>query len=183
MTGSIHNMNNKDIENKIEEYLLVKEHEKNKFGEVFTPTILINKLFDKLPTNLWSNPNLKWLDPANGIGNFSMVAYQKLMSGLSSWEPNEKKRSKHIVENMLYMIELNPNNVKISKKIFGSKANICCANFLTNSEKCFSTNHFDIIMGNPPFQDEKSGETAQGGHDLYPIFFIKSFDLLKKVDY
>jgi len=178
MTGSIHNMNNKDIENKIEEYLLVKEHEKNKFGEVFTPTILINELFDKLPTNLWSNPNLKWLDPANGIGNFSMVAYQKLMSGLSSWEPNEKKRSKHIVENMLYMIELNPKNVKISKKIFGSKANICCANFLTNSEKCFSTNHFDIIMGNPPFQDDKSGETAQGGHDLYPKFFIKSFELL-----
>jgi hypothetical protein len=38
---------------------------------------------------------------------------------------------------------------------------------------------FDIIVGNPPFQDEKSGETAQGGHDLYPKFFIKSFELLK----
>jgi hypothetical protein len=176
--GIIHNMDNKDIENKIEDYLLVKDLEKNKFGEVFTPTILIHELFDKLPANVWSNPDLKWLDPANGIGNFSMVAYQKLMSGLSSWEPNEKKRSKHIVENMLYMIELNPKNVKISKKIFGSKANICCANFLTNSEKCFSTNHFDIIMGNPPFQDDKSGETAQGGHDLYPKFFIKSFELL-----
>ena len=179
--GIIHNMTDDDIEQQIEKYLFVKEHEKNKFGEVFTPTSLIIALLDKLPSKIWSNPNLKWLDPANGIGNFSMVAYQKLMLGLADWEPNKKKRSKHIVENMLYMIELNPKNVKISKKIFGSNANICCANFLHDYEKClkqFRINHFDIIMCNPPFQDDKTTETAQGGHDLYPKFFIQSFQML-----
>jgi len=178
----IRNMTDKEIEEKIEQFLCVREEEKNKYGEVFTPIELIEEMFDKLPSNIWSNPDLKWLDPANGIGNFPMIAYKKLMDGLKTWEPSETKRSKHIIQNMLYMVEINPKNVKISKKIFGSNANICCANFLTDaSDKCFKQfgiDKFDIIMGNPPFQDDKSGETAQGGHDIYPNFFIKSFELL-----
>ena len=184
--GIIHDMTDKDIEEKIEQYLLVREEEKNKHGEVFTPVKLIEEMLDKLPSSVWSNPDLKWLDPANGIGNFPMVAYQKLMKRLERWEPDKKKRSKHIIENMLYMIEINPKNVKISKKIFGSNANICCADFLKNSDKCFrqfGTDKFDIIMGNPPFQNDTSGETAQGGHDLYPLFVINSFDLLNEKGY
>ena len=119
MDGIIHNMTNKDIEEKIEEYLPIREEEKNKHGEVFTPIALIEEMLNKLPSNVWSNPDLKWLDPANGVGNFPMVAYQKLMKGLKHWEPSDAKRSKHIIENMLYMVEINPKNVKISKKIFG----------------------------------------------------------------
>jgi hypothetical protein len=183
--GIIHDMTDKDIEEKIEQYLSVREEEKNKHGEVFTPIALIEEMFDKLPSNVWSNPDLKWLDPANGIGNFPMVAYQKLMKGLERWEPNEKKRSKHIIENMLYMVEINPKNVKIAKKIFGSKANICCADFLKNSEKCFrqfGVDKFDVIIGNPPFQDEKTeDDKRQAGHGtkiLWDKFVINSLDLL-----
>ena len=95
-------MSDKDIEEKIEQYLSVREEEKNKHGEVFTPVELIEEMLDKLPKSVWTNPDLKWLDPANGIGNYPMVAYQKLMKSLERWEPNEKKRSKHIIENMLY---------------------------------------------------------------------------------
>jgi hypothetical protein len=157
--GIIHDMTDKDIEEKIEQYLSVREEEKNKHGEVFTPTVLIEKMLDTLPSSVWSNHRLKWLDPANGIGNFPMVVYQRLMKGLKRWEPNDKKRSKHIIENMLYMVEINPKNVKIAKKIFGSNANICCANFETETAKClkeFGVDKFDIIIGNPPFQDEIS---------------------------
>ena len=135
--GIIHAMTDKDIEEKIEQYLSVREDEKNKHGEVFTPTQLIDEILNKLPPSVWSNPDLKWLDPANGIGNFPMVAYQKLLKGLEQWEPNKNKRSKHIIENMLSMVEINPKNIKISKKIFGSNSNICCADFLKDSEKCF----------------------------------------------
>ena len=181
--GIINDMSDKDIEEKIEQYLSVREEEKNKHGEVFTPTTLINEMLDKLPPSVWSNPDLKWLDPANGIGNFPMVAYQKLMKGLASWEPNKDKRSKHIIENMLYMVEINPKNIKISKKIFGSKANICCADFLKDSEKCFKQfgiEKFDIIMGNPPFQKEQEGkrEGGYGGRTLWDKFIVKSIELL-----
>jgi hypothetical protein len=178
--GIIQDMTDKDIEDKIEQYLTVKEDEKNKFGEVFTPPALIGEMMDELPKSVWSNPELKLLDPANGVGNFPMVAYRRLMEGLAKWEPNEKKRSKHIIEKMLYMIEINPKNVKISKKIFGSKANICCADFLdeTQRNKCFEkwgVNAFDIIIGNPPFQKEQEGkrEGGYGGRTLWDKFIIE----------
>ena len=32
--------------------------------EVFTPPDVVNKMLDLLPTEVWSNPNLKFLDPA-----------------------------------------------------------------------------------------------------------------------
>jgi len=179
----IFNMKPKDVQSKIEQYLPVREDEKNKLGEVFTPITLIEEMLDHLPKTVWSNHEFKWLDPANGIGNFPMLTYQRLMEGLKKWEPNKNKRSKHIIKNMLYMVEINPKNVTISKQIFGDDANICCADFLNNDEKWqkqFGTNAFDIVIGNPPFQNGNSGKTAQGGHDLYPSFFIKSFELLNR---
>jgi hypothetical protein len=185
--GLIYTMSDKDIEEKIEQYLSVREEEKNKNGEVFTPIKIIEEMLDKLPNKVWSNPQLKWLDPATGIGNFPMIIYQRLMKGLEKWQSDEKKRSVWIIENMLYMIEINPKNVRVCKKIFGSKSNICCADFLKNSEKClkkFGTDKFDIIIGNPPFQDDVSEVgAAQARHDIYPKFFIKSFRMLDNNGY
>lgn len=187
-------MSPKDIQQKIEDYLPVRENEKNKFGEVFTPFELIEQMLDKLPPSVWKNPDLKWLDPANGIGNFPMVVYKKLMDKLpetykdtnGNGYVDEKGKKKWIVHNMLFMVEINAKNIRISKRIFGENANICCANFLENTEKClnqFGIDKFDIIMGNPPFQDDSSGNTAQGGHDLYPSFLIKSFHVLRENGY
>jgi hypothetical protein len=189
--GIIHDMSDKDIEEKIEQYLSVREEEKNKHGEVFTPIKLIQEMLDSLPKSVWSKPELKWLDPANGIGNFPMVVYQKLMEGLKKWEPNENKRRNHIIQNMLYMIEINPKNVKISKKIFGSTANICCANFETHPNKCFQKfgiDKFDIIIGNPPFQDEiKEKDTSAprkgGKNKLYERITIQCLSLLNANGY
>ena len=44
--GIIHDMTDKDIEEKIEQYLSVREEEKNKHGEVFTPIKLIEEIFN-----------------------------------------------------------------------------------------------------------------------------------------
>jgi hypothetical protein len=57
----------------INSYLGVSDIEKKKLGEVFTPFSLINDMLNTLPEDVWSNPNLKWLDPANGIGNFPSI--------------------------------------------------------------------------------------------------------------
>ena len=176
--GTIYDMSDLDIEEKIEQYLSVRKEEKNKYGEVFTPTTLINEMLDKLPPSIWSNPDLKWLDPANGIGNFPMVAYQRLMKGLANWETVVSKRSKHIIENMLYMVEINSKNVNISKKIFGSNANICYVDFLKDCDKWirqFGINKFDVIIGNPPYN--KNG-VGKGGNVLWKEFVFKSFELL-----
>ena len=173
--GIIINMSPEDIEHKIIEHLTIRPEEKDKFGEVFTPSLLINEMLENLPPEVWSNPHLTWFDPANGIGDFPMIIYTKLMVSLATWQPNKVKRSNHILTKMLFMNELNPKNVKISRKLFGKSANITCSDFLTTDFLSY-----DIIIGNPPFQKEKSPDDNFGGSGktLWDKFVLKSLDLL-----
>jgi hypothetical protein len=174
-------MTPEEIRDFIVDNLTIKTEEKNKYGEVFTPYDLIGEMLDTLPIEVWGNPKLTWLDPANGIGNFPMIVYSRLMDGLKKWQPDERKRSKHIIENMLFMVEINPKNVKISRRIFGENANIYCGDFL---DRDFGVEKFDIIIGNPPFNDSQENEGKKGGGDsLWPKFVIKTIELLKKNKY
>ena len=173
-----------EIDEIIREYLPVKIIEKDKYGEVFTPPSLIREMLGKLPESVWKNKDLKWLDPANGTGNFPMIVYKKLDVGLETVIPDKKLRSKHIIDNMLYMVELNEKNVAVSRKIFGRDANIACANFLTEEDKWKfeGVDKFDIIMGNPPWNNpkgEKSGTQSKSG-ELWTKFIIAAFNNLKK---
>ena len=110
-TNSLINMNETEIEEFIAKHLPVKMTEKKKYGEVFTPSALIKKILDFFPKSVWSNPDLKWLDPSCGTGNFMILIYQRLMLGLDKKFESEKDRSNHIIKNMLYMVELNNKNV------------------------------------------------------------------------
>ena len=101
----------KDVILMLRKYVKVGEVEKKKFGEVMTPLELVKEMLATLPEEVWSNPNLKWLDPANGTGPYPMWVIFRLMKGLEEWEPNEEKRYKHIVENMIYVCELQPKNM------------------------------------------------------------------------
>jgi type I restriction-modification system DNA methylase subunit len=92
--------------------------EKKKYGEVFTPFNTVRKILDQLPIEVWNNPDLKWLDPCCGIGQFPVIIVQRLMEGLKEWEEDEEKRYKHIIENMLYVGELNPKNMWIFNNLF-----------------------------------------------------------------
>ena len=166
----IKSMTPEDIQKKIEQYLPVRDDKKHKNGEVFTPMDLIKEMLDKLPSNVWTNPDLKWLDPANGIGNFPMVAYQKLLeklpdrySGANGSYSDEAGKKKHIIEKMLYMVELDPANVKISRRIFGKNANISCGSFLEDKWKrnFNGIDKFDIIMGNPPYNATSTGRSGE----------------------
>ena len=168
----------------IRKYLTVKDKEKKLFGEVFTPVELVCEMLEKLPGEVWKNPNLKWLDPANGIGNFPIVVYYKLMDSLKDVRGLEKDdaRSKHIIQNMLFMVELNPINCKVCRKIFkmiDSKVepNIYNKDFLEWSK---TSGKYDIIMGNPPYN--KGWEGRQGGV-LWKDFVFTSLDLLQKNGY
>lgn len=179
----ITNKNQEEMEIFIKEYMPIKKAEKKQFGEVFTPIHLINSMLDTLPKELFQNPNLKWLDPTAGIGNFMIILYFRLMDELKSWQPDIEKRSNHILENMLYMIEINETNVEICKNIFlikeKNKYNIICKDFLSH-EKDTNYLHFDIIIGNPPFQD-KAGKG--GKNKLYEKIICKCLDILNTNSY
>ena len=102
--------------------------------EVFTPDSLINEMLDKLSEEVWSSPDKTWLDPCAGLGNFSVQVLKRLMEGLSQWEPNEELRKKHILENMLYHVEMNPESVAKLQKVLNPEGkytlNVHCGDFL-----------------------------------------------------
>ena len=178
--GKIHdNRDNPDayIKSIISGYGLRKT-EKDRFGEVFTPEAIINAMLDKLPPHLWCDPTKKWLDPAAGFGNFLMVVYARLMTGLATHNPDPTERSRHIIERMLYMVEYNPESCARIREIFGTAANLSCSSFLdptTTTTFPDGTTQFDIIIGNPPFNADQTHEGKKGGGaNLWPKFVEKS---------
>lgn len=119
-----------------------------KFGEVFTPNNIINKLLD-LENIDYSNPNLKICEPSFGDGRILLEIKNRLLKYHSE---------EHIISNMLYGVEiqqewyeealqkLNPNNYE---------HNFHCCSAL-NFEGIFNPlkewfNKFDYVIANPPY--------------------------------
>ena len=176
----------------INENLTPKDKERKEKGEVFTPMWLVNEMLDKLPSEVWTNWEYKWLDPAVGIGNFPIAIYLKLMEGLKKKESNEEKRRKHILEDMLFMIDISDKNIFILKKIFCShkyKLNIHKGSFFGYKKKDGSDDYetsgkwitdlknttFDIILGHPPYNKDGTGT---GGGTFWKYFVELSLDIL-----
>jgi hypothetical protein len=176
-----------DVLTKMSKFVKNGVVEKKKFGEVMTPISLIRKMLKTLPKEVWSNPYLKWLDPANGAGTFPYVVIYMLMKGLAEWEPDVEKRYKHIVENMIYTCELqsrnvflwlcgvDPKNEYTTNSYWGSFLDI---DFDYHVKNVWCVEKFDIILGNPPYQDPENKRLP-----LWQTFLKKSFSLLNDGGY
>ena len=51
----------------------LNKENKMKYGEIQTPHVLIDNMLDMIPEDIFSNPNLKWLDPGTGQGYFTCL--------------------------------------------------------------------------------------------------------------
>lgn len=185
--------NPKELLELINDCLKPKEIEKKENGEVFTPMSLVSEMLDKLPKEIWKNKNLKWLDPANGMGNFPIAVYLRLMEGLKDEIKDIKARKKHILESMLYMCELNKKNVLVCNQIFDInneyKLNLYEGDTLEFKPlEIFKVKQFDVILGNPPYN--KGGIRSHTGKQLgeknetiWTKFIEKAFKWLKPNGY
>ena len=174
---------NEKVLETIRRYLTPKDSERKLFGEVFTPLELVCEMLSKLPSDVWTKKDYKWLDPANGIGNFPVVVYYKLMKTLTSVP--EKDRSRWIIENMLYMNELNKVNVGVCRRIFKmidpkASPNIIRGDFLKTYNTILpSGEKFNIIIGNPPYNNSFN----TGDNKPYLCFTFLSLHILKTDGY
>ena len=167
--------------------------EKKQRGVVFTNLKVVEEVMKELPQEVWFNPSLKWLDPCCGIGNFSIYLYYRLMDSLKAKFENEEKRRKHILENMIYMVEMNESYYKIAKEIFLSdkyKINLFHGSFVSlhtldaDIPIYDPQDKYDIIFGNPPYQKEnKVDNTKLSAKPLYPFFVERSIELLNEDGY
>jgi hypothetical protein len=179
-----------DIIGLLRDYVKVGDVEKKKYGEVMTPLELVKDMLSTLPKEIWSNPNIKILDPANGNGIFPMVAIHALMKGLSEWEPNEERRYRHIVENVIYACELQPKNTFLYLCAIDPfdqyDVNVYTGSFLDEGfdyhmKNVWGLDKFDIIMSNAPYQEKKDGNKK--AHSLWNLFVLKSIEILNDFGY
>lgn len=179
----------KELLELINDCLKPKQIEKKKFGEVFTPMKLVNEMLDKLPEEVWTHEEYKWFDPATGMGNFPIAVYLRLFESLKDKIPNDKKRKRHIIENMLYMSELNKKNCYIVEQIFNIhkkyKLNLYNGDTLKlDTKKIFGFEKFDVVMGNPPYQmNDDLGNRKAKNHSLYVLFMEQGIKLLNASRY
>ena len=161
----------------------ISKEQKSEYGEIFTPFYLIEAMFEAIPKELFSNPDLKWLDPGAGTGYFSMYLFNKLNIGLSKKIPNKNERHNHIIRNMMYMVEIQQKNIEHLLNLFGENANIIHEDYTLLKSKI----KFDIIIGNPPYNSKglKKVPTQKGinkkldGKTIWISFIKQSISLLK----
>lgn len=107
--------------------------------EVFTPPEMANKLLDLLPVEVWSDPSLRWLDPATKSGVFLREAAKRLMIGLEGAIPDESARREHIFKNMLFGLSITELTGLIARRsLYYSK----------DASSQFSVVQFDMESGN-----------------------------------
>jgi type I restriction-modification system DNA methylase subunit len=99
-----------------------------KTGEVFTPIDLCVRMIKEIPEEKLINPESTFLDNSCGDGNF-LVALLKVLSKYHDRE--------HILTNMIYGVDLMPDNVVRAKERLGLTVDhpgwnhIVCADGLT----------------------------------------------------
>jgi type I restriction-modification system DNA methylase subunit len=97
-------------------------------GEVFTPMDLCLRMVKEIPLEKLQDPNATFLDNSCGDGNF-LVALLKVLSKYHDPE--------HVLNNMVYGVDLMPDNVAEAKRRLGLKPempgwhHVVCADGLT----------------------------------------------------
>jgi len=184
--------NPKELLELINECLKPKVIEKKKFGEVFTPMSFINNDMlgdleayykETYNKNIFEDENLKWGDTTTGMGNFAIAIYYKLMDGLKNKIQDEEYRKKHILEKMLFMAEYNKKNCFIVKQIFNInnefKLNLYEGDSLQlDIRKVFGITKFDIVIGNPPYNEELKSTGAKALYNKFVEYYIDKCDIL-----
>jgi hypothetical protein len=174
---------NIDLENTYDQYLEYNSELKNKYGEVNTPFWFINKMLSIIPDKYYKDKTMKWLDAGAGHGNYSICLFYILFKSLVSEIPNDAERSQHILTNMIYMVEINPDNVQHLRKVFGLDSNIIYANYLEWN----TATRFDFIIGNPPYNcngvkkvpTKQQVDKKEDGKTIWCEFIKKNLSLLK----
>jgi hypothetical protein len=72
-----------------------------KTGEVFTPPDIVDELLSHIPDDAWEDPTKTFLENSAGTGNIAVAIKERLL---------KHHDDKHILDKMLYCIELMPDN-------------------------------------------------------------------------
>jgi hypothetical protein len=148
--------------------------------EVITPISLVEEMLDKLPEDIWKNPDLTWADPCSKSGSFPLEIIYRLMKNLPI--ESETLRYEHIINNMVSVyVNADRNKWVVAKAVYGDVSEVGKLKLLEIDKlKENDMPKFDIITTNYPFQPvtENRGSSKGSGAMLWPDFVNITFNEL-----
>ena len=167
---------------------------------IITPTSIAKEMIELLPEEVW-NKNTTFLDPACKSGIFLHEIYLKLMDteSLIKEFPDKSERRQHILHNQLFGIALDHvcqlttartvygtikgnNNIKLIDGYINVVKNKDTRFYTDKIKEQFGDMKFDVVIGNPPYQDSNGGGARGiGGSTLYHKFIDKALEMASVV--
>ena len=114
--------------------------------EVFTPPEVANKMLDMLPQEIFTDKNVKFLDPACKSGVFLREIAKRLIKGLEKEIPDLQERCDWIFHNQLYGIAITELTSLLSRR------SVYCSKYANSP---FSISKFDNVYGNTLYHKMK----------------------------
>jgi len=159
----------------------IRTKEKGDQGEVFTPVSIIDEMLALLPSSVWKNKDLRWLDPACGFGQFPLKilvggrGYLGLLEGLQDAIPDRARRMTHILGTMLTCVDLNEEHtVSLRRRL---RPYVESPLVRTGDALSMDFPHpFDIVVGNPPYN--QGGVKRIGEKRIHVRFAERALHLL-----
>ncbi len=164
-------------------------------SEVITPLNIVKDMVDLLPADIFK-PEAKFLDPAVKSGRFLAEIYRRLFNSPLLSHMDEQFRRRHILENQLYGLATSGTAATIVRKQLYDDPTIAGnivyidryltlmadkgTDFHKLIEKEFGQMKFDVVIGNPPYNDDESRGTIGSGNAIYPAFMQQAREIASK---
>ena len=179
----------------LQDYLRTTAHEDiftyippQKSNQIFTPRKVVNQMLnilEKENPGIFENPNLTFADLYVKSGLYLTEIAKRLYRGLKSQIPDENARLKHIFERQLYGFAPTQIIHDIAENyIYRGFDNISHDNLklkdLTLDFKEGTTGNmkFDVVIGNPPYQEETKDTSDK---PIYNYFMDNAYKIADKV--
>ena len=163
-----------------------------------TPPWIAKDMVNLLPDEVW-NKDSTFLDPACKSGIFLHEIYLKLMDTPAMIQefPDNAERRKHILQNQLYGIALNPmcqlmstrtvygtiqgdNNIILIDNYINIIRNKDTKFFKETIKEQFGEMKFNVVIGNPPYQEDNS-QNGRQAKSLYDKFISMGIQIANRL--
>ena len=134
--------------------------------EVFTPPELVNRILDMLPSELWSNPDTRVLDPCCKSGVFLREIAKRMLEGEKEAIPDLQQRIDHIFHTQLFGIAITELTSLLSRR------SLYCSKFANGQ---YSVSHFEDASGNIQYSNSKHS-WGKDGHCIFCDAPRKEYD-------
>jgi len=172
-----------------------------KNNQIFTPKPIVKMMVDQLEKenpNIFKNPNIKFIDLYTKSGLYLAELVKRLHAGLINDFPAEQERLKHILNNQVFGLAPSEIIQKIAQNyVYGFSCNKIEKQNIENQDivlwikdgivkakektkEIFDEMKFDVVIGNPPYQDTSVGESTSAP-PIYHLFMDAAYEIADKV--